>query len=165
MNTPKIHSYFGSIIVIGLIIIACLSKNDSICDGTLRVAISIFLCIISILIFVSSCIFHKINIDDIKSENKKLTTDNESNLFKLKNLQTNIENLQTNIENLQINIENLQTNIENLQTEKEFTFNRLKVFYNLKMKKEKDKEFSELYKEYQEFVKLFEEKKENNPTK
>ena len=29
----------------------------------------------------------------------------------------------------------------------------------------KDKEFSELYKEYQEFVKLFEEKKENNPTK
>ena len=158
MNTPKIHSYFGSIIVIGLIIIACLSKNDSICDGTLRVAISIFLCVISILIFVSSCIFHKINIDDIKSENKKLTTDNESNLFKLKNLQTNIENLQTNIENQ-------QTNIENLQTEKEFTFNRLKVFYNLKMKKENDKEFSELYKEYQEFVKLFEEKKENNPTK
>lgn len=158
MNTQKNHAYFGSIIVIGLIIIACLSKNDSICDGTLRVAISIFLCVISILIFVSSCIFHKINIDDIKSENKKLTTDNESNLFKLKNLQTNIENLQTNIESL-------QTNIENLQTEKEFTFNRLKVFYNLKMKKENDKEFSELYKEYQEFVKLFEEKKENNPTK
>lgn len=151
MNTKKNHAYFGSIIVIGLIIIACLSKNDSICDGTLRVAISIFLCVISILIFVSSCIFHKINIDDIKSENKKLTTDNESNLFKLKNLQTNIENL--------------QTNIENQQTEKEFTFNRLKVFYNLKMKKENDKEFSELYKEYQEFVKLFEEKKENNPTK
>lgn len=151
MNTQKNHAYFGSIIVIGLIIIACLSKNDSICDGTLRVAISIFLCAISILIFVSSCIFHKINIDDIKSENKKLTTDNESNLFKLKNLQTNIENQ--------------QTNIENLQTEKEFTFNRLKVFYNLKMKKENDKEFSELYKEYQEFVKLFEEKKENNPTK
>jgi cell division protein FtsB len=150
MNTQKNHAYFGSIIVIGLIIIACLSKNDSICDGTLRVAISIFLCVISILIFVSSCIFHKINIDDIKSENKKLTTDNESNLFKLKNLQTNIENL--------------QTNIENLQTEKEFTFNRLKVFYNLKMKKENDKEFSKLYKEYQEFVKLFEEKKENNPT-
>jgi hypothetical protein len=150
MNTKKNHAYFGSIIVIGLIIIACLSKNDSICDGTLRVAISIFLCVISILIFVSSCIFHKINIDDIKSENKKLTTDNESNLFKLKNLQTNIEDL--------------QTNIENLQTEKEFTFNRLKVFYDLKMKKENDKEFSELYKEYQEFVKLFEEKKENNPT-
>ena len=143
MNTPKIHSYFGSIIVIGLIIIACLSKNDSICDGTLRVAISIFLCVISILIFVSSCIFHKINIDDIKSENKKLTTDNESNLFKLKNL---------------------QTNIENLQTEKEFTFNRLKVFYNLKMKKEKDKDFSELYKEYQEFAKLFADKKDSNPT-
>jgi cell division protein FtsB len=106
---------------------------------------------------VSSCIFHKINIDDIKSENKKLITDNESNLFKLKNLQASIENLQANIENL-------QTNIENLQTEKEFTFNRLKVFYNLKMKKENDKEFSKLYKEYQEFVKLFEEKKENNPT-
>jgi cell division protein FtsB len=157
MNTKKNLAYFGSIIVIGLIIIACLSNNDSICDGTLRVSISIFLCVISIFIFVPSCIFHIINICDIKSVNKKLTTDNESNLFKLKNLQASIENLQANIENL-------QTNIENLQTEKEFTFNRLKVFYNLKMKKENDKEFSKLYKEYQEFVKLFEEKKENNPT-
>ena len=145
------------VIFVGLIILASLGKNDCLCDGTLRVAISIFLCVISILIFVSSCIFYKINIDDIKSENKKLTTDNESNLFKLKNLQTNIENLQTNIENL-------QTNIENLQTEKEFTFNRLKVFYNLKMKKEKDKDFSELYKEYQEFAKLFADKKDSNPT-
>ena len=128
--------YYSIVLVIfvGLIILACLGKNDCLCIGTFRISITGFLCLISLLLLLSSFICHVIDIVKIELENNKLTK--EINTFKF----------------------------DNLQKEKELTLNRLKVFYNQKMKESTDKSFSELYEEYQEFTKLFADKKDSNPT-
>lgn len=127
---------------VGLIILACLGKNDYFCGCTLRVSISIFLC--AILFWMLSVIHksHKIDVNAVTKENNDLKKVINEKDFLLK-----------------------QNDIQ---------LNRLELFYNLKIKKDGDKSFSELHNDYQEFVKVFEDKDEkeeperkveDNPTK
>lgn len=151
MNTKNFQSYFGFIIVIGLVVIACLSKNDCICNINLRILISIFLGVVLIIYLIHlilKSIYTKKCINDLNE--------------KLKHKDADIEKRDRDIEKRDRDIEQRDKVIK----QKELILSRVEKYYNLEVKSKcSNMDFSDLEKGYRKFVELFDEKEETKEYK